>query len=617
MKISINEIQEQFKAILSNFKNNAEITQIENYKQEIKINDVTYDNIKIRLMNVINKFDLDKEFKHWRKNHNALVVDVKDNIKEDNIISYAERLAETNSKELKKKAIKNIPVAFDPLSNVMNFYNYQPFFYDKSNIFWLWDDDIKKYNIVDEVDIMNKIEELFGLYGQTINSKVKNEYLEAFKRVGRTHIPKETPVKWLQFKDKAYSIKSNKIYEVTPDYFFTNPIPYELGKTTDTPTMDKLFREWVGDKYLKDLYEIIAYCCYRDYPIQIMFCLYGTGRNGKSQFIKLLNKFLGIENVCSTELDLLANPSSRFESIKLYKKLMCSMGETNFGTLSNTSMLKKLVGGDLIGFEIKNKTPFSAYNYAKILIGSNSLPSTDDTSDGFMRRWNIIDFPNEFKEGKDIIGLIPETEFNNLAKKITEILPNLLEKGFFNNQGTIAHRKERYIMASNPLPLFIQNHCINGHNKHILYSRLYTEYVKYLINNKKRKVKMKEFKSSLENEGYYIEKTAFSDENNNYKNGYYVIGLDFDNIDNIDNISNSLPYRETNVNSYQKSQNYQKYKQEKVEQYSLSPTEMVFSRLEASRDNEIQITEDFENTIKKMIKEGNVFENRPGFIKRL
>ena len=75
------------------------------------------------------------------------------------------------------------------------------------------------------------------------------------------------------------------------------------------------------------------------------------------------------------------------------------MGETNFGVLSKSSILKKLTGGDMIGFEIKGKDPFDDYNYAKIIIASNSLPPSDDTSEGFYRRWNIINFGNKFVEG--------------------------------------------------------------------------------------------------------------------------------------------------------------------------------------------------------------------------
>ena len=106
---------------------------------------------------------------------------------------------------------------------------------------------------------------------------------------------------------------------------------------------------------------------------------------------------------------------------------------------------------------MKNKLPFTDFNYAKIIIASNSLPSSDDTSEGFYRRWHIIDFPNEFPEGKDITLTIPNIEYRNLARKVMEILPKLLERGCFSNQGTIMERKRKYQMASNPLPYFIKN----------------------------------------------------------------------------------------------------------------------------------------------------------------
>lgn len=418
--------------------------------------------------------------------------------------------------------------------NAEYFHTQIPYFYDESGIWWFWDATKHTYIIKDDIGVMLLIDETLNLNGQTIKSTIKNNYIEAFKRVGRKNIPKDPPAKWIQFKNKAISLSSKKVYDVTPEYFFTNPIPWELGDTSETPHIDKLLTDWVGEKYKDDLYEIISYCCYRDYPIQSLVCLYGTGRNGKSQFIRLLIKFLGVVNCCSTELDLLANPSSRFESIKLYKKLMCSMGETNFGTMQNTSMLKKLVGGDLVNYEIKGKTPFDGYNYAKILIGSNSLPTTDDTSDGFMRRWHIIDFPNEFAEGRDVIVEIPDEEFENLARKVMVTLPTLLERGSFKNMGTIEFRKHRYTMASNPLPLFIKERCDVDPSHYVQYNHLYTEYVQWLLKHKKRKVKTKEFRSSLENEGYYLEKTS-KKLNGEFVNGYWILGIKTRNCDNCDN----------------------------------------------------------------------------------
>lgn len=131
------------------------------------------------------------------------------------------------------------------------------------------------------------------------------------------------------------------------------------------------------------------------------------------------------------------------------------MGETNFNEMSKTSTLKKLSGGDLIGFEYKNKDPFEDINYAKIIIATNNLPTTTDKTIGFYRRWMIIDFPNQFSEKKDILNDIPEEEYQALAVKCALILKDLLSNREFTNEGSVEDRMERYESKSNPLGKFM------------------------------------------------------------------------------------------------------------------------------------------------------------------
>jgi len=430
---------------------------------------------------------------------------------------------EVKEERLRRKIIKSVNLKIDNYyDNALKFYEAQPFFFDKTGMFWFWQDSESRYEQVDDIDVMIQFDKMLSFNGQTVNSKVKSNTIEALKRVGRNNIPKPAPPKWIQFKDKAYSLKSGKIYNVTPDYFFTNPIPWELGDNEDTPFMDKLFEEWVGKKYIKTLSQVIAYCCLTDYPIHLIFCLVGCGRNGKSKFQGLLNRFIGMENICSTELDTLLD--SRFESFKLYKKLVCSMGETNFGVLNKTSLLKKLTGQDLIGFEFKNKKPFDDYNYAKILIASNSLPSSEDTSEGFYRRWMIIDFPNTFPEGRDILKDIPEIEYNNLAKKSCRILKELLNNNQFDNQGTIEERRNKYIFSSNPLSFFINKACKKEYSTYMRYGELYIAYRSYLSHHKKRAITYKEFNEILTIEGLEVQKTS-KKINDEWVNDRFINGI--------------------------------------------------------------------------------------------
>ena len=443
-------------------------------------------------------------------------------------IRAKKELAKRCGVELKQFSLNGLMID-SYLTNVDLFYQHQPFFYDKSQLFWFWNKELHKWEIVDETDLMSAIDNKLQFMGQTINSSVKSNYLEAFKRIGRERTPKQPPKTWIQFKDKMFDYKENKLFEATPEYFICNPIPHSIGESTDTPTIDKLFEQWVGVEYVQTLFEIISYCCIIDYPIHLCFCMIGSGRNGKSCFQKMLSRFVGSDNICSTELDTLID--SRFESAKLFKKLVCSLGETNFGILSKTSLLKRLTGQDLIGFEYKNKKPFDDYNYAKIIINSNSLPTSEDTSEGFYRRWLIIDFPNTFKEGKDIIETIPEIEYNNLALRVTKFIPQLIGRGEFGMQGTIEERQKRYTMASNPFPIFIEMFCNRNIESYILHADLFSAYKRFLNHFKKRIVSRKEFNEILDLDGLAPRKTTkyVKDKDGiteNTINGYIVEGLE-------------------------------------------------------------------------------------------
>jgi len=427
-------------------------------------------------------------------------------------------------KSKKNKEIRKEFIELDWVSEGKKFIKETPVFYDNARLWWMWDEKAFCWKELDHVDILNKYRK-FDFNLDIAKENNKKCVLNALQLVGRENIPKPAKVKYIQFKDKVFNIKDHKIHKVENRFFFTNPIPWEIAATDETPVMDKLFKEWVGKDYVQTLYEIIAYCCLRDYPIQVLFCFLGHGRNGKSQFQKVLSKFLGLENMCSTELDQLSN--SRFESFKLFKKLACSMGETNFGVLNNTSLLKKLTGGDLISYEKKNKDPFDEYNYAKIIINSNSLPSSEDSSEGYYRRWNIVEFPNQFKEGKDIFKTIPDSEYSALARKVCKILPKLLENGEFTNQGSIEERKQKYIEASNPLTLFLDTYCQRDGEGYVRYGVLYKAFVQFLSKKKKRIVSRKEFNNVLNLEGFEIRRTTKLIDDMNSERDVWVEGLNF------------------------------------------------------------------------------------------
>jgi P4 family phage/plasmid primase-like protien len=381
-----------------------------------------------------------------------------------------------------KEKVQEASQVFKLNQQAKQFNDIQPIFYDRAGMFWLWNGSSFCWEIVDEVDILNMIFDSTGK--DIISPSERTKILNSLKQEGRLKIPKPMKKTWIQFRNKVYDYQTGEKFEATPEYFVTNPLPYEISSNPETPTMDKIFTEWVGEKNIEMLYEIIAYCCLQDYPINRLFCFIGRGLNGKSCFLNLLRKFIGEDNICSTELDALI--SSRFEVTRLHKKLVCMMGETNFNEISKTSILKKLTGGDLIGFEYKNKNPFEDTNYAKIIIATNNLPATTDKTIGFYRRWMIIDFPNSFSEKKNILLDIPEEEYSNLATKSIITLNKLMTKREFLNEGTVEERMERYEAKSNFLEKFINSFTIEDVNGYITKADFYKKFIEWSKENRFR-----------------------------------------------------------------------------------------------------------------------------------
>ena len=399
-----------------------------------------------------------------------------------------------------KEKIKKGNILLDRITQTQEYYNSNPFFYDRNKIWFCWNKKKYKWEKSDEVDILANIYDDAG--ADITTSKERTEITNALKHVGRKNTPMELEGVWIQYKDTLYNIENKEQKEATPKFFITNPIPYEMGESEDTPEIDKLFVSWVGEEHKQELYEIFAFAQAPKYFIHRIICLIGSGSNGKSTLLSLLRNYLDDDNVVSSSLDALMKV--RFEGSKLYKKLVCLMGETNFGTLTQTDYIKGLSGEDKMRIEFKGKDGFDAVNNAKLILSTNSLPATNDKTVGFYRRWKIINFNNQFKKEKDVLKEIPKEEYNNLAKKCFRILQEMWVKRIFTNDGNFEERKANYEIHSNPLMIFMENKFEKDMNSDYIVDDFREELGEFLTEGGFRIMSPKEITRRLIDNGYEI-----------------------------------------------------------------------------------------------------------------
>ena len=527
-------------------------------------------------------------------------------------------------KEGKDFKINNLIIFFqDKKDLAQQFIKIQPIFYDKSKLWWLWNFTKFRWEMIDETDLLNLISKASD--ADTIKSKDRTEIIESLKQAGRENKPEEGKPTWVQFKENIIDIESGERLKASPDYFVTNPIPWDLGETTETPAMDKIFEEWVGKEYVETLYQIISYCLLPHYPLNRLFCFMGEGMNGKSKFLELVTRFVGIENTTSTELDVLLN--SRFEITRLHKKLVCQMGETNFNEMKQTAIIKRLTGQDLIGFEYKNKDLFEEYNYAKILISTNNLPTTTDKTLGFYRRWLIIDFPHKFSEKKDILSDIPEEEYNNLATKSIEVLHKLLKTKEFNKEGTPEERGTRYEEKSNPFDKFMKDKVKEDADGHIYKFEFKKAIDDWCIENRFRQltdsfIKQKMREIGVEDSKMTVTEEWYKSENELPKRYNAWIGISWEVSRGVQDVK-GVPLRNTHVNLSEVGVTGMTGldTEEVIDDKAILPMEHKSDKkpnkatyLENNTSGELF---DLEKAIgidkvKKYLKEGIIFEEKPG-----
>lgn len=372
-----------------------------------------------------------------------------------------------------------------------------PLFYDKSKILWQWDTENFRWEIIDDIDLGNLISSARS-QGVAVGSRLVNKILER----SRLRIPKTPKDTWIQFKDQIYDFETGETFPATPEYFFTNPIPWGIGETEFTPNIDRFFSDWVGDNYIQTLHEIAAYCLTPNKFMQRLLALVGGGSNGKSTYISLLQKILTSKNYTSSELKILAERN--FETAILYRKLLCIIGEVSYTDLSNTSQLKRLSGEDEIRFEFKCKQPFSDKNTATIICLTNSLPTTPDKSLGFYRRWLIVDFPNQFPVSENPIKKIEDWEIRNLCRKYLRVLKEIYQTRKFTNEGSYEERAERYEERSNPVLKFLETHCEEVERGYLPLRDFSNELNLFLKKSNMRLMSTRQISKILRDEGYNI-----------------------------------------------------------------------------------------------------------------
>lgn len=262
----------------------------------------------------------------------------------------------------------------------------------------------------------------------------------------------------------------------SPLLISTIALPFAFDASVKCPRWQAFLKEILPDEPSRQLVsEIYGNCLTHDVSQQKFFLFEGSGGNGKGVVTNILSKMLGEANVSSNPLEMFASTHGLEVTLGKLVNIVSEIGELDRVA---EGLLKMFTGGDLMYFNPKYKTPFSAKPTAKLIITTNVRPPFRDRSEGIWRRLILLPFP----------VCIPETKQNkHLVEDLAEELPgifnwavsgfqSLQQRGYFIEPPVSIEAKREFRLESNPAQAFLQDHYIADPKASILTTHVYTAY---------------------------------------------------------------------------------------------------------------------------------------------
>jgi P4 family phage/plasmid primase-like protien len=193
--------------------------------------------------------------------------------------------------------------------------------------------------------------------------------------------------------------RTGRCVEHTPEVLSTVQLGVDYDPDADCPAFEQFLHQVVPADVVDTVWELVGYLMYSGNPLHKAVMLTGTGRNGKGTFLRVMVRCSGAANITSVSLHDLVN--TRFTTASLFGKLANIAGDIDGGYLENTATLKGITGGDMISAEHKGRDRFDFVPVGGAGVLRQPVPSSADTTVGYLSRWLIVNFPHDFTGRED------------------------------------------------------------------------------------------------------------------------------------------------------------------------------------------------------------------------
>lgn len=311
--------------------------------------------------------------------------------------------------------------------------------------------------------------------------------------------------------EHLFPIKNGKVIDLrtlgvrprTMDDMFSIESPVEYLPKETYPVAEEFFKGiCCGDKeYIDYLRHFCAYCLSGSIADRSFYILTGSGLNGKSTLMTILNKILGAFYTPLSEDVMVSFDRKGGATPEILPLLYSRLGvlpESKDDVTLNCERVKRLTGSDVLTCRPLYQEEISFETQSKIVLMTNNLPKFNAFDKAMTDRIKILPFNAEFTNNPVYVDKLKE----NIDEIFTYILQGSLDLWKNRNLGTIPcimrEATKGYFKDNDTIALFIEDRCETGEDCKVGAKDIYDEYNNWCEVSKQKRMSRQSFSKVLE-----------------------------------------------------------------------------------------------------------------------
>ncbi|MCE4953501.1 DNA primase [Staphylococcus haemolyticus] len=467
---------------------------------------------------------------------------------DDNPLRYALSKLFDNQEETKEYPIRS----YDDTGNADRFIDRYGHLYKHSyitNKFYIYDG--QKWKVDDRGAIRKLIDEMIEsiknekvLHSEDVTEEEARETFQKYYKKTRGTQSKKNIMNELMHrktvtpdefdKDDMLLNVANGYIDLTSRELYKHDINRMFSQIANTDYSEKMqpavWLDFLNDIFAGDkaviryIQKALGYSLTGSTREQVMFILFGKGRNGKSIFVETIAEILGdySNNMQAKSLMVKKNDNVNTDIARLSKARFVTSSEPNEGFRFDEGLIKQITGGDKVTARFLYAEEFEYTPKFKIWVSTNHKPIIRGTDDGIWRRLVLIPFDVQIPEEK-----VDKDLKYKLLREAPAILNWMAEGAYMWMQEGLAMPEklkeavQKYRNEMDTLGQFIEDCCKVDKNSSEKVSNLHQAYKTWSNDNltSTKVLGMKSFSQKMEER--FVKESR--------RDANYFIGIEIDN----------------------------------------------------------------------------------------